>query len=77
MSDLGHRSPGIDPVTHIMKTNLLFASWGKTDSGLLDEPIIRCENCTKSDKEIGVDAKFMLCSGCRSKLDFTVHYCSQ
>jgi hypothetical protein len=77
MDDLGHGSPGAYPVVHIMKTNLLFASWAKTASGLLDEPIIRCENCAKSPEEIGVEAKFMMCSSCRSKLDFVVHYCSQ
>jgi hypothetical protein len=78
VGDMMHGSPGMDPVTNFMKQPASFAwSWGKTLSSLRDKPIIRCENCTKSPDEIGHSVKFMLCSVCKSKLDFAVHYCSQ
>jgi hypothetical protein len=44
---------------------------------LRDKPIIRCENCTKTPDEIGQDVRFMVCSVCKTKLKFEVHYCSQ
>ncbi|KAH7912342.1 hypothetical protein BJ138DRAFT_1083873 [Hygrophoropsis aurantiaca] len=42
-----------------------------------DKPIIRCENCEKSASELGSDARFMVCSTCKAKLKFSLHYCSQ
>jgi hypothetical protein len=42
-----------------------------------DKPLIRCENCTKTQDEKGGDLAFMLRGGCKSKLDFIVHYCSK
>ncbi|RDB25255.1 hypothetical protein Hypma_007371 [Hypsizygus marmoreus] len=41
------------------------------------KPTIRCENCAKSPDEIEGNPKFMVCSACKSKLDFVIHYCSQ
>lgn len=77
LHDLSRGSAGMDPVIEFMKAQGPFASaWGKTMSSVRDKPIIRCEHCTKSPEEIGGDVKFMLCSACKSKLDFTVHYCS-
>ena len=78
LHDLSYGSAGMDPVTKFMKTKGSFArAWSKTLSGMRDKPIIRCENCTKSPEEIGQNVKFMMCSSCKSKLDFAVHYCSQ
>lgn len=69
----------MDPIIEFMNSNGMFASaWSKTLSDARDKPIIRCENCTKCPEEIGGrDVKFMVCSGCKSKLDFVVHYCSR
>ena len=76
--DFAHGSPGMNPVIDFMKSDEIFArSWSKTVSGKRDKPLVRCENCTKSPEEIGCDVKFMLCSTCKSKLDFVIHYCSQ
>ncbi|KAG2075628.1 hypothetical protein BDR04DRAFT_1149975 [Suillus decipiens] len=44
---------------------------------LRDKPIIRCENCTKTPEDIGQGVCFMVCSVCKAKLKFEVHYCSQ
>jgi len=41
-----------------------------------DKPLIRCENCDKSSEEVKGNVKFMVCSRCKGKLDFAVHYCS-
>ena len=35
-----------------------------------NKPLIRCKNCTEGPEKIGRDVKFMLCSTCRSELDF-------
>jgi predicted amidophosphoribosyltransferase len=78
VGDMMHGSPGMDPVIAFMNMKGSFArSWSKTLSSTRDQPIMHCENCTKSTEEIGRDVKFMLCSVCKLKLDFVMHYCSQ
>jgi hypothetical protein len=78
LHDLSNGSAGMDPVTDFMESQGSFATaWGKTLAGVRDKPVIRCEHCAKTPEEIGRDVKFMLCSVCKSKLDFPVHYCSQ
>jgi hypothetical protein len=75
--DLAHGSPGMDPVVNFIESHGQFASsCGRVLSRVRDKPILRCENCTKSSKEIGPDVRFMICSKCKSKLGFVVHYCS-
>jgi hypothetical protein len=51
--------------------------WADMLTSTRDKPLIRCENCTKTPEEIGGNAKFMVCSKCKSKLNFFIHYCSQ
>ena len=76
--DFVYGSAGMDPVTDFVDSDQIFArAWSKTVSSIRDKPLIRCENCTKSPEEIGRNVKFMLCSSCKSKLDFVIHYCSQ
>jgi hypothetical protein len=78
MRDLINGSPGMDPVKRLIESDGCFASgWGKALAGMRDKPIVRCENCTKTPEEILGNGKFMVCSRCKSKLDFTIHYCSQ
>jgi protein-arginine kinase activator protein McsA len=78
MHDLSFGSPGMDQATDLLKADGNMAlGWAKTLSSKRDKPLIRCENCTKTLEEIGGNPKFMVCSTCRSKLDFVVHYCSQ
>jgi hypothetical protein len=78
MRDMSNGSPGMDPVIKLLKSDPMFASaWGYALSSMRDKPLIRCENCTKTPEEVGDNAKFMVCSGCKFKLDFTLHYCSQ
>jgi hypothetical protein len=77
LRDLSFGSPGMNPVTEMMKSDPLFASGiSKTLADVRDKPIVRCENCTKTPEEID-SGKFMVCSSCKSKLDFIIHYCSQ
>jgi hypothetical protein len=67
----------MDPVTHLLKADPgMASSIAESLSKELDKPLIRCQNCTKTLEEIGEHAKFMVCSNCRSKLDFFMHYCS-
>jgi hypothetical protein len=67
----------MSPVIDIIQSDGLFAQMmGKTLSSMRDKPLIRCENCAKSSEEAGVHGKFMVCSACKTKLDFSVHYCS-
>lgn len=75
--DMTRGSEGMDPIRDLMSKGVFVNSWAHALSVMRDKPIIRCENCTKSPEEIGGNAKFMVCSGCKSKLDFIVHYCSQ
>jgi len=42
-----------------------------------EKPLVRCDNCTKTQGEIGQGVRFMICSICKAKLNFEVHYCSQ
>lgn len=78
LDDFAHGSAGINPVIEMMQSEPLLArAMSKTLSSTLSKPIIRCENCTKSPEMLGDGAKFMVCSSCKSKLDFLVHYCSQ
>jgi len=78
LHDLSYGSPGMDPVTKILEADSgLAMSWAESVSNMRDKPIVRCENCTKSPEDIGKNVKFMLCSSCKAKLDFAVHYCSQ
>jgi len=78
LDDMAHGSPGMNPVLDMMKSDPLFASaWMKTLSlDTLSKPVTRCENCAKTPTMIGDNKKFMVCSSCKSKLNFTVHYCS-
>jgi Zn finger protein HypA/HybF involved in hydrogenase expression len=77
--DLSASSPSMNKVAgRIKAANVkIVLAWGKTLSSKRKKPQIRCENCTKTPEEIGGNPKFMLCSNCKSKLDFVVYYCSQ
>jgi hypothetical protein len=78
VQDQSTRSRGMDKATDLgMADGNLALTWAKTWSSQRDKPLIRCENCTKTAQEIGGNPKFMVCSNCRSKLDFVVHYCSK
>lgn len=78
VDDLMNGSAGMDPVKDFIKKRGPFArGMSKALADLREKPIIRCENCTKSPEEIGREVRFMMCSCCKSKLDFAVHYCSQ
>jgi hypothetical protein len=68
----------MDPVKELINSNRLAAfGWGSLTANMRDKLVIRCENCTKTPEEIQGNSKFMVCSGCKSKLAFTIHYCSQ
>jgi hypothetical protein len=78
MHDLIYGSPGMDPVKGVLESDdCCVRGIGKALASMRDKPIIRCENCTKTPEEVQGSGKFMVCSSCRSKLDFTIHYCSQ
>jgi hypothetical protein len=74
MIDLVNGSPGMDPVMGFLNSMDSY----KAIIDMRHKPIIRCENCTKTPEDIqGSSGKFMVCSSCKSKLDFTIHYCSR
>lgn len=76
LHDLSKGSPGMDPVVKIINSDGIFAqAMGETLACMREKPLMRCENCTKTSEEIGGNVKFMVCSACRTKLDFSVHYC--
>jgi hypothetical protein len=77
LHDLSYGSPGMDPVTELMKSDGAFAhTHSRTMAMMNHKPVIRCENCTKRPEDVEGNPKFMVCSACKSKLDFIIHYCS-
>ncbi|RDB20658.1 hypothetical protein Hypma_012229 [Hypsizygus marmoreus] len=77
LKDFALGSPGMNPVVEMIDTEPIFARGiGKALANVRSKPLIRCENCTKSPDMIEGSPKFMMCSVCKSKLDFVVHYCS-
>ncbi|KAG2110270.1 uncharacterized protein F5147DRAFT_689867 [Suillus discolor] len=79
LHDITHRSMGMKDVLNIVEnTGTYFAhSLALAKATLRDKPLVRCENCTKTPEDIGQGVRFMVCSTCKSKLKFEVHYCSQ
>lgn len=79
LRDIIHRSVGMKDVLNIVdNTGADFAhSLAQAKTTLRDKPLIRCENCTKTPEDIGEGVRFMVCSTCKTKLKFQVHYCSQ
>lgn len=72
--ELRHGSAGMNPIITMLKNDsLTAASLAKTLSDVHEEPIVCCQNCEKQEE---VGKKFMLCSTCKSKLNFPIHYCS-
>ncbi|OAX33988.1 hypothetical protein K503DRAFT_803945 [Rhizopogon vinicolor AM-OR11-026] len=65
-NDIVHHSEGMKDVLDIVE-----------HSNHEDKPLIRCDNCTKMPEEIELGVRFMVCSACKSKLAFEVHYCSR
>jgi hypothetical protein len=74
--NLTYGSTNMDPIADILKSPVC-SSIGQLVLGLRDKPLIRCEKCIKTPKEIGDNAKFMQCSVCKTKLKSSVHYCSR
>ena len=79
--DLDVGGPGMNRAADLLETDSYMASKmanAFSDSTLfLDKPLIRCQNCTKTPEEVGKNANFMVCSNCKSKLNFLIHYCSK
>ncbi|KAF9459185.1 hypothetical protein BDZ94DRAFT_1057108 [Collybia nuda] len=75
LHDLGHETPGVKRVTDFMtKSGTTAQSLAKAIASTRDKPVIRCQSCTSTQQESG--PVYMLCSTCKSKLNFTIHYCS-
>ncbi|KAG1774140.1 hypothetical protein EV702DRAFT_1180918 [Suillus placidus] len=79
VGDITNRSEGMKGVLHIMENTegYVARSLAQAKSTFRDKPLIRCENCTKTPEDIGQGVRFMVCSVCKTKLNFEVHYCSQ
>ena len=58
-------------------TDLSDADRAKTLSNQHDEPVIHCEFCARTQEEVGRNLKFMVCSKCKTKLNFSVYYCDE
>ena len=76
VKDFAHGSASMDPVIDTLKSDD-GSAFGQMIRGMHDKPLSRCEKCTKTPEEIGDHIKFMLCSVCKAKLKFSVHYCSR
>ncbi|RDB20600.1 hypothetical protein Hypma_012236 [Hypsizygus marmoreus] len=77
LKDFAQGSPGMNSAVDIMNSDPLFSSFvGVALESTRSKPIIRCENCTKSPDMIEGNPKFKICSVCKSRLDFVIHYCS-
>lgn len=79
LSDIINRSEGMKDVLHLLENEKghVVRCLAEIRTTFRDKPIIRCENCTKTPDDIGQDVRFMVCSACKTKLKFEVHYCSQ
>ncbi|KAG1881044.1 hypothetical protein F4604DRAFT_1650751 [Suillus subluteus] len=77
--DITNRSEGMKGVLHLMENTegYVARSLAGVKTTLRDKPLIRCENCTKTPEDISQGVRFMVCSVCKTKLKFEVHYCSQ
>ncbi|KAG2345754.1 hypothetical protein BDR05DRAFT_879581 [Suillus weaverae] len=77
--DITNRSEGMKEILHIMENTQghVARSLAQVKTTFREKPLIRCENCTKTPEDIGQGARFMVCSVCKTKLKFEVHYCSQ
>jgi hypothetical protein len=77
LHDLSFGSPGMNPAIELMKSDGTFAHHHSRALAMMNhKPIIRCENCTKQPDDLEGNPKFMVCSACKLKLDFIIHYCS-
>ncbi|RDB20675.1 hypothetical protein Hypma_012262 [Hypsizygus marmoreus] len=75
---LQEKSHGMDKVVKIMESNpLLPGPLSSLFSVVNPKPLVRCQNCTKTQDTMEGGPRFKLCGVCKSKLDFTIHYCSQ
>lgn len=79
IGDITNRSEGMKGVLHVMENTegYIARSLAQVKTTFRDKPLIRCDNCTKTPEDIGQGVRFMVCSACKTKLNFEVHYCSQ
>ncbi|KAG1734548.1 hypothetical protein EDD22DRAFT_787874 [Suillus occidentalis] len=79
VGDITNRSAGMKGVLHVMENTegYIARSLAHAKTTFRDKPLIRCDNCTKTPEDIGQGVRFMVCSVCKAKLNFEVHYCSQ
>ncbi|KAG1834151.1 hypothetical protein EV424DRAFT_754149 [Suillus variegatus] len=79
VSDITNRSGGMKGVLHVMENTKGYVAraLAQVKTTFRDKPLVRCENCTKTPEEIGQGVRFMVCSVCKAKLNFEIHYCSQ
>lgn len=79
VGDITNRNAGMKGVLHVMENTegYITRSLAQAKTTFRDKPLIRCENCTKTPEDIGQGVRFMVCSVCKAKLNFEVHYCSQ
>ncbi|KAG1907964.1 uncharacterized protein F5891DRAFT_938647 [Suillus fuscotomentosus] len=78
VSDITNRSGGMKGVLHVMENTKGYVARAiaQVKTIFRDKPLVRCENCTKTPEEIGQGVRFMVCSVCKAKLNFEIHYCS-
>ncbi|KAG2107653.1 uncharacterized protein F5147DRAFT_753510 [Suillus discolor] len=79
VSDITNRSKGMKGVLYLMENTKGYVAraLAQAKTTTRDKPLVRCENCTKTPEEIGQGVRFMVCSVCKAKLNFEIHYCSQ
>lgn len=76
LSDLVDGSVGMNKAQSKATDDPILASmFTKAVSELRTKPLLRCENCTKSEEELD-HRHFMICSACKNKINFSIHYCS-
>ncbi|KAG2137598.1 uncharacterized protein EDB93DRAFT_1253605 [Suillus bovinus] len=79
IGDIANRGEGMKGVLHLMENTegYVARALAQVKTSFRDKPLIRCENCTKTPEDIGQGARFMVCSVCKTKLNFEIHYCSK
>ncbi|KAH7920347.1 hypothetical protein BV22DRAFT_1133144 [Leucogyrophana mollusca] len=75
--DVVNGAKSVDPIMKLMEDKGFANALAEVTQSVRETPIIRCENCEKSADELGSETRFMVCSACKKKLDFSLHYCSQ
>ncbi|EGO05431.1 hypothetical protein SERLA73DRAFT_174578 [Serpula lacrymans var. lacrymans S7.3] len=70
------RGRGMSSVVNV--TENMSGTFGRdTTEAIKVKRLVRCENCDRTPKDLGDNIQFLVCGRCKTKLDFSLHYCSR